>query len=646
VFYSTRTVGNDTEPKLRVRWPEPTNALDESVTVIVPVYGDYEVTRQCLESLLPELRSTRHRAIVVNDATPDPHIAKYLASLATEPNIDVLVNTKNFGFIGSVNRALEQANYGDVILLNSDTIVPPGFIDRLAKAAKLSPDIGTVTPLSNNGEFVSFPISNTANPIGSGEEIKRIDFIAATTNADKVVDIPTGVGFCLYITRTCLDAVGLFGEDFDSGYLEDADFCLRAREYGFRSVCAPSVYVAHAGSKSYRDEKRSLVVRNLRVLEHRFPQHRRECAAFMAADPLRKSRETIERAMVATTSYPRLLITAAGATGTIARKRAREFTSDARPVMIAEVRHHVDGTSVKIFDSAGGIPQSIRFDLSTLRERESLGEFVRDLQPSQVELVDPASLPFALVDIVLKLDLPYDIFISDGSLLGQDKVRLSIAAVPHSEAAKIRGARQRQVALDPSEDWRGHWQAIVYGAQRILVPCAQAEVFAANILPKHIIKKIERSGEARHRNHARRKATVGRLGLVPVRSCVREQWLMNEIARSFAKTRRDVSITVIGATLDDIGLMRSSNAFVTGIVDADELDDVVNALGLGSLFLCTTGPLFGHPIQSVVFSSPLPVAYFDWSAGRIKPKKKDLPLDPKLSIADVMDGLSRWIPKL
>ena len=160
---------------------------------------------------------------------------------------------------------LSVIEQGDVILLNSDTIVPPGFIDRLAAAAHSSADIGTVTPLSNNGEFTSFPIPNISNPLPSRKEIIRIDRIAAKANSDRIVDIPSGIGFCLYVTRACLDSVGPLSEDFGPGYLEDADFCLRAREHGFRNVCAPSVYVGHAGSKSFGKEKRSLVVRNLGV---------------------------------------------------------------------------------------------------------------------------------------------------------------------------------------------------------------------------------------------------------------------------------------------------------------------------------------------------------------------------------------------
>ena len=100
-----------------------------------------------------------------------------------------------------------------------------------------------------------------------------------------------------------------------------------------------------------------------------------------------------------------------------------------------------------------------------------------------------------------------------------------------------------------------------------------------------------------------------------------------------------MSMTVIGAALDDIGLMRSSSAFVTGAVDPEEFEDLVNALGVDHLFVSAARPVFGHPILSIAFSSCLPTAYFDWSAGRCMPIKQDLAIDPRSSFAELIGAL-------
>ncbi len=644
VIYSARSAGNEIEPKSRVHRPKPVKSSDQHVTVIVPVYGDYEATKLCLETLLDELRSSHHRALIIDDASPEPRIAKYLRRLSAEPNVDVATNANNRGFIGSINRAFAHIKQGDVILLNSDTIVPSGFIDRLAAAARSSPDIGTVTPLSNNGEFTSFPLANISNPLCSYDEIERIDAIAAKTNAGKFIDIPSGIGFCLYITRKCLDSVGPLSEDFTAGYLEDADFCLRAREKGYRSVCAPSVYIGHAGSKSFKDEKRSLVLRNASVLEKRFPKHSSECAAFIAADPLKTAREAIERSAAAIPSHPRLLVTGAGTISTIARQRARELASEPCAVMILEVHYRADGTRIKIIDAAGGIPQSVQFNLALPHECRSLTDFIQSIEPSRIEFLDPANSPFQLVDLLLARQVPYDIFIADAGLAGVDNAQRSAAAVRSLPGRYIDKVPSRIDIGQTRKDYIDRWHEIAGGAARILAPCPQAEAFAESVYPERAVDTVKRAAENPRRVARKtKKAASGYLGLVPLRCSAHEQVLMSEVARRFNKLRPSLAVTIIGAALDDIGLMRSTNAFVTGAVNTEEFEREVSSLSLGYLFICATQPVFGHPIYSAAESSALPLAYFDWSTGRIKPKKMDLPIDPGSSIDDIIRALDRWI---
>ena len=231
-----------------------------------------------------------------------------------------------------------------MILLNADTLVPPGFVERLAAAAHSQADIGTATPLSNNGDIFSFPRPGFDNPMPTYDEMVSLDRAAATANAMTVVDTPSGIGFCLYVTRRCLDAVGGLSERFERGYLEDVDFCLRARERGFRNVCASSVYVAHHGSKSFKQQKRGLVLRNLGVLDERFPSFRKECLAFEAADPLRPVRANLERALAQPAGSSVLIAAGPGAGLAMAQTRARQLAADGERVILIVARQ--DGACV------------------------------------------------------------------------------------------------------------------------------------------------------------------------------------------------------------------------------------------------------------------------------------------------------------
>ncbi len=649
VFQTSRAPSNAARLANGVGRRLPTGTGCPTITVIVPVYGDYEATTLCLEALRQALKLRHHHAIIINDATPDPRIARYLREIAADGDAEVLINPYNLGFVGSVNRALSRIASGDVIILNADTVVPPDFIDRLSAAAQSSPEIGTVTPLTNNGEFASFPIPNTSNPLPSREDIKRIDNIAAHVNADRVVDIPSGIGFCLYVTRACLDAVGALSEDFGRGYLEDADFCLRARERGFRNVCAPSIYVGHAGSKSFGPERRSLIVRNLGVLEKRFPAHRSECAAFMAADPLRVARQAIELDATDNASHPRLLLTGAGAVGAVASERARQLASAGQHVLLLKIRCAAEGMLVEITNPAGGVPQSLRFNFSSSGDCKSLFNFLQNIEPARIEIVDPAHAPFSLVETLLKLDLPCDIFIADAGLLGPEDAHPCVEAVRSSFAAQPNRRRDGtdRVEVGPtSQEWQNFWQEIAGGAEEIIAPCAHAQAFGATMLPRRTIRKIKPSHERSDRTRRADKPIVnGRVGFLPVRSGVHEQWLMGQVARAFSKMRPALSISIIGTTPNDMSLMQIANTFVTGAVEARDVERLTASLGLERIFITTTRPLFGHPIISAVQPCSLPIAYFDWSRGRNKPGKNDLPIDSSASFEELVDALSEWTPE-
>ena len=66
-------------------------------------------------------------------------------------------NAVNLGFVGTVNLGMQKHEGRDVVLLNSDTLVADGWLDRLITAAYSEKNIATVTPFSNNASIVSFP---------------------------------------------------------------------------------------------------------------------------------------------------------------------------------------------------------------------------------------------------------------------------------------------------------------------------------------------------------------------------------------------------------------------------------------------------------------------------------------------------------
>src|SRR4029077_20593571 len=172
------------------------------------------------------------------------------------------------------------------ILLNSDTLVPHGWVERLTEAAYSAPDIGSATPFSNDATIFSYPRENGPNPVPDQAATNQLDRLARRANANAVTDVPSAHGFCVYLRRDCLMSVGLLREDlFAQGYGEENDFCIRARHLGWRHVGVPGAYVAHVGAQSFGTSGAQLIERNLGVLERLHPGYRAVIAGFQAADP-------------------------------------------------------------------------------------------------------------------------------------------------------------------------------------------------------------------------------------------------------------------------------------------------------------------------------------------------------------------------
>lgn len=276
--------------------PRIPEALQE-IDVIIPVYDGDDETRNCLRSVLTARCTQTARIIVVNDASPSRDLQEFLENLKATTGVMVLEHPVNEGFTGAVNHALQHCRGRDVILLNADTVVCDGWIDRIQTAAYSSPDIGLVCPLTNNGQVVSYPSQYATAPLPA--DLRAFDDAAARKNAGNYVDLLAGIGFCLFIRSDCREEIGDFDAlTFGRGYGEDADYCLRARANGWRTVCATDVFVGHEGTVSFRDEKDILVAANRDALAKRYPTFKMETQLFYKDDPLRASREAITRELL------------------------------------------------------------------------------------------------------------------------------------------------------------------------------------------------------------------------------------------------------------------------------------------------------------------------------------------------------------
>jgi GT2 family glycosyltransferase len=280
--------------------PLPVKLVSTIVDVIVPVYAGRTDTLACLDAIKASSNTIAYRVVVVDDASPDTLMVKALKERAQRNEITLICRPINAGFSGAVNTALALDNSRDVILLNADALVFGNWLDRLHAAAYEREAIGTVTPLSNHGELLSYPKAMHNNPVFDVKHAELIDQTVSLLGSKQPVTIPVGVGFCFYIKRQVLNAVGFFDEaTFGRGYGEDTDFCLRVEQAGFRNVCAANTYVVHWGSRSFGTEKNYLVEQNLPQVHIRYPQHAKGYEQFLADKPLYDFYRQLQRHLLA-----------------------------------------------------------------------------------------------------------------------------------------------------------------------------------------------------------------------------------------------------------------------------------------------------------------------------------------------------------
>lgn len=279
-----------------------------TVDVVIAAYRGLGETRACLNSVLDDPDRPPGRVLVVDDCSPEPRLVAWLGRLAAEGRITLLRNPRNLGFVGSVNRGMTMADGHDVVLLNSDTVVPHGWLRRLAAQAHAVPRVATVSPFSNNATICGYP-SISGGPPAFDLDVHRIDAVCRVVNAGRSVEVPTTVGFCMYIRRAALNDVGLFDQEtFGLGYGEENDFCLRAAARGWRHLLACDTYVFHKGNVSFGASAGGKKRRALTALDTRYPDYAATVARHVWLDAAGPARFALTAALLRDSGLPTVLM--------------------------------------------------------------------------------------------------------------------------------------------------------------------------------------------------------------------------------------------------------------------------------------------------------------------------------------------------
>ena len=394
-------------PAISERPATPIAQPNHPVDIIVPVYRGLADTQLCINTVLASDNKTPYRLIVINDASPETEVTEWLrAKAADDHRIVLLENEANLGFVGTVNRGMAFSKDNDVLLLNSDTEVANDWLDRIRRAAYSDSRVGSVTPLSNNATICSYPNFCQDNELPHGHTTQTLDLLCAATNPGAVVDVPTGVGFCMYIRRDCLTGVGLFDvANFGKGYGEENDFCQRAHSAGWRNLHLLDTFVLHTGGVSFGASKSPREQAAMEILRRLHPSYEADVMAFVQADPARPYRTALDFARIQASQRPTVLaILHDRAGGTV--RHVRELAKHLQDQVNTLTLTPLPGQAVKLCMAAEEEAMALQFSLPSQLDELLLA--LRALRVSHVHYHHLLGHQAIVRDIPALLGVAYD----------------------------------------------------------------------------------------------------------------------------------------------------------------------------------------------------------------------------------------------
>ncbi len=220
------------------------------VSVVVPVFNNWSLTRRCLAAIAASSAADRLEVIVVDDLSTDETVTSLPALLG----ITSVRNDENLGFVRTANRGAAMARGEHVLFVNNDALLLPTCIDALLNAMD-DPTIGAVgakliAPSSQLREAGSLVWQDgICSNIG-----RNGDSAASEYNFRRDVDYCSGAA--LMVRSSLLRELGYFDERFAPAYYEDVDLCFGLRALGYRVVYEPSAVAVHLEGMTHGTDMR------------------------------------------------------------------------------------------------------------------------------------------------------------------------------------------------------------------------------------------------------------------------------------------------------------------------------------------------------------------------------------------------------
>jgi len=290
----------------RIEFIARNDRLTRQVTVIVPVYLANEEGIRVFRLLLDSLSLSYSQVnpllnfIFLDDCSPLQDVEMYLReyNMLERNDVRLIINKENLGFVKTVNAGFAlTGSQSDVVILNSDTEIHGPVFEILQNNCFRYKDIASVTPLSNRAVLSSLVCWPEGYDSVFNIEPSRAAQIVFETGLKMPNNyVPTGHGFCMYMSKEALELTGGFdAEKFGQGYGEENDWSVRTIKAGYRHLISTECYVHHHESRSFgNDQKDMLKKKNAAILSQLHQNYDFWVLHYLKNDPLKNHRKVLQ----------------------------------------------------------------------------------------------------------------------------------------------------------------------------------------------------------------------------------------------------------------------------------------------------------------------------------------------------------------
>jgi len=447
----------------------------KKVDIIVPVYKGFDETTECIISVHKSIPDWA-QLIIVNDCSPDEELTLWLENHVEKYNYQLYRNDTNLGFVKTVNFGMKLNLDHDVLLLNSDVEVPNSdWLDRIRTAACSRPKLASITPFSNNATICSFPHFCEDNDLFSDHDTTSLDNIFSKLELEEeLIHVPTGVGFCMYMTRASLGAIGYFDDEtFGKGYGEENDWCQRAEKKGWLNYHQLNVFAYHKGGVSFEEEGDPRKENALNLLADLHPYYERDVHSFIQKDPAEVARNQALWTLFRESEKQKILFISHNLGGGVKQHLQELYTKYKNNVDFVQIVPGINGESVVVSFFSAGDELKYKYKFSLPTDYQDLITLLKFINIDRMHFHHTMGLPIEMFGLKDDLGLVYDLTVHDYYLVNgnptlTDEKHQFIGDV---DLELIDKKSEKKFPIPCSgETWRNNNQRLIEAADRVIFP--------------------------------------------------------------------------------------------------------------------------------------------------------------------------------